>query len=257
MVAPEALVAAAHEKYAKQHGAEAYRAKLESASGYFHWLADRARGKFDMRTPEGRMDAFKFLLPTIQNISDKLERAAIANDVAGYLGVEQGVVLDQLKRSATDRRAPVASRPPVQPSLPALERILLTALLAGDEIREQILPRITPSMSDGFQCREIIDTLRQMAEADVPISFTGLEGRLSAQAQNLLHLAIAADDTSDETQLVEHAYACLRRLESDRRRAGIDELRARVKAAEAEGRLEEALRLMAELTRIEKEYSEV
>src|SRR5712692_757527 len=109
--------------YVKQHGAEAYRAKLDSASGYFHWLADRARARFDMRGAEGRMDAFKFLLPAVQKISDKLERAAIASDLAGYLGVEPGLVLDQFKRAAADRRAP-AILPQPRANIPALERIL-------------------------------------------------------------------------------------------------------------------------------------
>src|SRR6185312_10858741 len=108
---------ATHEKldpyeYVKRFGAEAYRAQLDSASSYFHWLADRARGKFDMRGADGRMDAFKFLLPAVQKISDKLERAAVASDLAGHLGVEPGLVLEQFKRAATDRHAPgqVAAR---------------------------------------------------------------------------------------------------------------------------------------------------
>ena len=33
-----------------------------------------------VRGAEGRMDAFKFLLPVVQKISDKLERAAVASD---------------------------------------------------------------------------------------------------------------------------------------------------------------------------------
>jgi len=240
------------DEYAKQHGAEAYRAKLESANGYFHWLADRARVKFDMRTSEGRMDAFKFLLPSIQKISDRLERASIANDVAGYLGVETGLVLDQLKRSATERRAPVPQTP-AQASISAIERILLTALLAGQDVREQILPRLSAQMTEAFQTREIVDVLRQMAPADGPVPFEALEGRLSPAAQSLLHQIIAADDTSDETQRLEHAHACLRRLEADRRKGQIDGLRARVKSAEGEGRLDEALRLMAELTKLERD----
>ena len=48
------------DEYVKQAGADAYRGKLEAAPAYFHWLADRARKKFDMRTVEGRMQGFKF-----------------------------------------------------------------------------------------------------------------------------------------------------------------------------------------------------
>jgi DNA primase len=59
-------------EYVRRFGAEAYRGQLDAASSYFHWLADRARTKFDMRGADGRMDAFKFLLPAVQKISDKL-----------------------------------------------------------------------------------------------------------------------------------------------------------------------------------------
>ena len=51
----------------------------------------------------------------------------------------------------------------------------------------------------------------------------------------------------------EQAQACLRRLESDFRKRQVGELRARVKAAEREGRVEEALSWMAELSRLERE----
>ena len=99
------------------------------------------------------MDAFKFLLPAVQKISDKLERAAVANDLAGYLGVEPGLVLEQFKRAATDRHAPgqVTARRARRPVTALLrrrprcrcrcERILLNALLSSDRTREEILPR--------------------------------------------------------------------------------------------------------------------
>ena len=77
-------------------------------SDYFHWLADRARARFDMRSADGRMDVFKFLLPSVQKIGDKLARAAVADDLASYLGVDRGLVLDQFKKAATERQAPAA-----------------------------------------------------------------------------------------------------------------------------------------------------
>src|SRR5207302_1538859 len=127
----------------------------------FHWLADRARGRFDMRSAEGRVDAFKFLLPSVQKISDKLERAAVASDMASYLGVEAGLVLDQFRRAATDRRT---QRPPVRPrvAIPAMERILLNALLVSSRVREEILPVLAREATECFVTREIFEAVRQM-----------------------------------------------------------------------------------------------
>jgi DNA primase len=238
--------------YVKQNGAEVYRTKLDSATGYFHWLADRARVKFDMKTPEGRVDAFKFLLPAVQKLPDKLERAAVANDLASYLGVDASLVLDQFKRAGPDRKAGSAPVPRTV-SIPALEKILLCALVSSEQVRERFLDRLTIELTAGFIMREIFEALRQMAADNGSVAFGSLEGRLSPQGQTLLHEAFVADETVEESVFLEQAEACLRRLESDAKRRVVDELRAAVKLAEREGRLEDAIRLMAELLKREKE----
>jgi DNA primase len=221
------------------------------------------------------MDAFKFLLPAVQRIPDKLERAAVANDLAGYLGVDPGLVLEQFKRAATDRRAPgldLAPRPKPQMQIPEIERILLNALVASDDARQQVLPRLKVAMTTGFVSREIFDALRQMS-ATGPVSFTELDARLGDPARALLHEMVAADETRDDVEHLARAEACLRRLEENSsgvagRISGldgnnyevfrpparrIDELRARIKAAEREGKTEEAHQWFAELHRLEQE----
>jgi DNA primase len=200
------------------------------------------------------MEAFRFLLPSVQKIGDKLERAAIANDLAGYLGVDAGLVLEQFKKAATDRRAPAtkaAVKAPV--SVPAIERILLNAVIASAEVRMEILPLLTADLIAEFATREIFETLRHMMEAGGGMTFSGLDARLSPELQSLLHDMVAADDISDDALSLELARACLRRLEGSAAKRRIDELRARVKSAEREGQVEDALAWMAELGRLEKE----
>jgi DNA primase len=241
------------DEYVKQNGADVYRAKLDAASTYFHWLADRARQKFDMRSSDGRMEAFKFLLPSVQKIGDKLERAAIANDLAGYLGVDAGLVLDQFKKAATDRRAAPAPKQAVKETVPAVESILLNAMVASAAVRAEILPQLTPDLIADFATREIFEALRQMAEGGAGATFSELDARLPPDLQNLLHTVLAADDIEDEGMSLESARACLRKLESGATKRRIDGLRGRIKAAEREGRITEALELMAELDHLEKE----
>jgi len=245
------------DEYVKQNGADAYRAKLDAASTYFHWLADRARQKFDMRTSDGRMEAFRFLLPSVQKIGDKLERAAIANDVAAYLGVDAGLVLEQFKKAATDRRGagglPQKAAPKQAVVVPAIEGILLNAMISSAEVRAEILPQLSPDLIAEFTTREIFETLRLIVESGAAVTFSGLDARLSAGLQTLLHSVIAADDIDSEASSVALAQACLRKLESGAMKRRIDELRARIKAAEREGQIAEALELMAELGHLEKE----
>ena len=242
--------------YVKKHGAEEYRAKLDAASGYFHWLADRARVKFDMKTPEGRMDAFKFLLPSVQKLPDKFEQVAVAHDLALYLGADAAVavgqVRNQLQRDGQVRKA--GSTPALRAvSIPELEKILLCALVSSSQVRSEVLPRLSPELTANFITREIFELLRQMVVTDGTFEFAGLEGRLSPAGQTLLHEAVMADETIEESVFLEQAEACVRRLESDARRRQVDELRALVKAAEREGRMEDAIGLMQELLKRERE----
>ena len=74
------------DEFCKKHGHELYRARITQAKPYFYWLADRARARFNMRDPQGRNDVFRFLLPAIQGLNDKLERVSVANDLASYQG---------------------------------------------------------------------------------------------------------------------------------------------------------------------------
>jgi len=257
-------------EYVKRFGAEAYRTQLDSASSYFHWLADRARAKFDMRGADGRMDAFKFLLPAVQKISDKLERAAVASDLAGYLGVEPGLILDQFKKAATDRHAPgqagarhgasrgsspasgPSSNGPPRVQVPAVERILLNALLSSESTRERILPQLPAELTAGFVGLEVISALRQMAEAG-SVNFAALDARLSELGRTLLHEIVAADEISEDAECLAQAEACLQGLKTSFQRRRMEEVRTRIRTAEREGNLEQALHWMAELQRVEEE----
>jgi DNA primase len=240
------------DEFVKQFGADEYRNRLDSASTYFHWLADRARARFDMRSSDGRMDAFKFLLPAVQKITDKLERAAVANDLAGYLGVDPGLVLDQFKRSATDRRTVVPTQKP-RLEMPALERILLNSLISSEETRRQILPRLPHALEETFETHEIFSALAHVTEQGSASPFADMDARLSEGSKALLHELTTADEIGDDAMCLAQAEACLCRLEDAFHKRQLDRLRAQVKAAEREGKVEQALKLLGELGRLEQE----
>src|ERR1019366_3391321 len=116
------------DEYCKQRGAAAYQERLEGAKGYFYWLADRARARHDMRTTEGKVAVLQFLMPAVERISDRLERMTIAHDVAGYPGVERGMVLDSFRRAVAERRDKPLEGP--RGALRHDARMLFNALLA-------------------------------------------------------------------------------------------------------------------------------
>jgi DNA primase len=240
------------DEYVKANGAEAYRAHVEKAPGYFYWLGDRARSRFDMRTSEGRVAGLKFLLPAVQRISDKLERATVANDLANYLGIETGLVLEHFRKAATERREktlPNAAAVEVRP----VERILLNAALSGPEIRQSILPRLkrAPQLEQ-FRTVRIFQALIAMEESGAPFRVADLQARLPEADQDLFSALLFADKGDSDQAAGEDAEACLRELERSALEARRATLKARIKEAERAGILEEALRYAEELGRLER-----
>jgi DNA primase len=238
------------DEYIKAHGADDYRARAESATGYFYWLADRARAKFDMRTAEGRMEGLRFLMPAIQRVSDKLERAAIANDIASYLGVAQSMVLDQFRKAAGARGD---IRENAQPVIPAIEKLLLIGLLDNDELREEILPALAgmPAVEQ-FATRTIFEAIFRVWESDGKIQYSEVEARLEDKDKALLASALLADEIGEGAVSLDQARACIRTLELAGRKSAQADLRMRIKAAERSGDMTEALRLAGELNRTQQ-----
>lgn len=240
------------DEYCKQRGAEAYLAKLDAAKNYFYWLADRARAKFDMKTAEGRVAAFQFLLPAIQRLSDKLERLAVVNDVAGYLGVDAGPVLESFRRAAAERREKTvhAAAEPVR----AVEGILLNLVLVNAEARANLLPRLkTMPAVTHFSTRRIFEAIFALDEAGKTVVFSELDARLEDNDRALLASAVLSRETGEEIFSLEQGEACLLSLEASQHESDRAALKARVKAAEREGNLSEAIRLTQELARIERD----
>jgi DNA primase len=237
------------DEYCRQHGAEAYREQVKSAPNYFHWLAGRARARFDMRSADGRYQAFQFLLPAIQSLTDKLERVAVANDVAGYLGVESALVLDNFRKMAADRGR--ASAPSVRETLRHTDRILISVLLSSPEQCEELIGYIKPlpSLRSGV-AGKVYEALIAMHEAGSPITYAALNGRLEQRDQDLLASAFLAGDGEAQAATQDEAYACVEAMVAEERERERAALKTRIKEAERAGDHAQAMTLSVELHRL-------
>jgi DNA primase len=236
------------DEYCKLHGSDAYAERIEHAKGYFYWLADRARAKHDTRTSEGKVAVLEFLLPKVQRITDSLERMTIANDVAGYLGVSQGMVLDRFKKAVTERSA----KPIEQPQNPLRhdERMLLCALLTIAELRTELIEQMKDLETvDTLPSRRLFQAIFALDDAGSRVGFDEVNARLEEADQNLLAQAVLGDDGEISHEEVMAALASLRRTEEQYRRV---QLKARIAELERAGKFEEALRVTMELQGLDR-----
>lgn len=239
------------DEYCKQRGTEAYQERVAAAKDYFYWLADRARAKNDVRTPEGVVAVLKALLPAVQRISDRLERMAIAGNLADYIGVERGVVLESFRKAAADRQEKTIEKP--SEGLRADEKGLLQVILSDAEGREELLAELAEAaLPERMATRKILQSVRGLHAAGTAVTFDAVNARLEPDDQVLLAEVLLGEDAEIQEMTAEHGRRCLdslRRSEQQRRRS---ELKAQVKQAERAGNMAEALRLSEELMQLER-----
>jgi DNA primase len=240
------------DEYCKQRGADAYSAALADAKNYFYWLADRARAKYDMRSAEGRVAAFQFLLPAIQRLTDKIDRSAIAGDVAGYLGVDSGLVLENFRKAATDRHDKTLAVPaePVRHD----EKILLNLFLSSEEARNRLIPelRTLAEAVERLATRRIFQALFALYDAGAPFGLTELDARLDEADRSRLASIVLAGETREEDLSLALGEACLEKLQRQTLDSRGAALKASIRDAERAGNPAEALRFYEELHRFEK-----
>jgi DNA primase len=241
------------DEFCKRHGADEYRRLLDSAPDYFIWLADRARTRFDMHTGEGRLEAFKFLVPAIHLLPDKIRRAALADELASYLRLEnRNLALEQIRRAAVERRQAPASDSLPDDSFSKAEKLLIRLLFESAPARKEMLQGILETAGQQqLPSAPIFDAVNAVESEDGEFQFSAVEGRL--EERHRLALARILFEKDQPTCSIEEgtqAYAALQRKALEKR---LIDVRREIAEAEKNGDRERCLRLLqvkTELARV-------
>jgi DNA primase len=239
------------DEYCKERGAAAYQKQLEGAKGYFYWLADRARARFDTKTSEGVVEVLKFLLPAVQRVSDRLERMTIANDVAAYIGVDRGLVLDSFRKVVADRKDNTIAQPKELARVD--EKGLLSVLLSDVEGRESLLADLEKlDILDRLATRRIYQTVLGVYSGGGALTFGAVSSRLEPEDQSALAEAILSEEVEGRETTLEYGRQCLESLRRSDDQRRCRDLKVRIKEAERAGDTGEVMRVLKELQSLER-----
>jgi DNA primase len=119
--------------YIRRKGKDAYAAALKNSQKYFDYLIERARTQFPVRTGEGKKQAVNHLLPHVQRVPSRIIRDELAQEIAQKLGIDSGVLRQELKHVATTRSA-AAVKAPAEAQVTDAERILVRALASARQM---------------------------------------------------------------------------------------------------------------------------
>ncbi len=239
------------DEYIQTNGASAYQKLLEQAPSYFHWLADEARKKFDTKTAEGRVDAFKLLLPAIEQVQDRIERAAIATEVAEQLGIGRELVQHALRQKSASE--PLRRPRDVLSAVPPNEKLLLACMLASVDARAVIRHYLRESHAlQTLDMKPIFEGILNVHESGHPFSLASVTEKLEPHYEQILMAISFSESGIAEEHAAEQALACLKLLESKSVQAQCEALKKRIRDFENEGKFTEAIRLMNELDAVKR-----
>ena len=232
------------DEYIQANGVAAYSKLLDETQSYFHWLVASARKKFDTRTAEGRIDAMKFVLPAVEQVQDRIERAAIATEIADQLGVERELIHRALKPGAA---AIPAKAPDPASAAPPNEKLLIACVLASRDARAVIRHYFAESnLLQTLELKTIVQAILEHAEEQrLPIS--EISEALDPHSRKILEAITFSESGVSEDRAAEQALDCLKLLEAKSRQSQREALKKQIRRFELEGNLAEAMRLISEL----------
>jgi DNA primase len=176
--------------FIRRKGKAAYAEELKKSQRYFHYLIERARAQFPVRSAEGKVKAVNYLLPHIQRIPSRIVRDELAGEIAQKLSIDSAVLRQELRHAASNRSAAsVKAHPEAQ--LTDAEKIIIQALTSGKEMQ---MSQEHISSRDGAE--EEFDPVRQARYA-----LENEQLHVGLATESLMEALLRAPEPAELTQL--------------------------------------------------------
>jgi DNA primase len=249
--------------FIRKHGVTEYQQRRGEAQPHIQFVIDQAVRDRNLHSPADKAAAVEETLPFVRAVRSRIQKREYFDIAMDGLRVppDQRRELWQRIRSgaSTDaasvqemvRRSP-GSRPTVA------EERLLQLLLANEELRKIVVPRLEPTYYEGLATSAIFRALAGLDQEDKENTLDSLSTAIAddVQATEFLARLMMSESPESFDEALAAADSCLDALcllKIDRR---IDELSSEVAEAERAGEDERRDRLALELLQLSKQRSD-
>ncbi|HEX6853069.1 MAG TPA: DNA primase [Candidatus Polarisedimenticolaceae bacterium] len=207
--------------YLRKEGFEAYDRLVRQAPGYLDFLIAREAAARDVATVAGKVEAVNALLPRLASLPNAIERAAWAGKIAGVLGIEDELVLQELRGALRHGKAAIRHRAEPQAAVSALESRIVALLLRDPACRDQARKGLDPSELDADRVAPIVQIILDLEGAGASVDPPSV---MAALDRDDLRDLVARIAFHDEAEPSDNEFAgCLETLRRRRlRREGRD-----------------------------------
>src|SRR5256714_12308614 len=243
--------------FIRKYGVADYQERRGAAQPHIQFVIDQAVRDRNLHRPADKAAAIEETLPFVRAVRSRIQRREyfdIAMDALRVQPDQRRELWQRTKAGATIDAAAVQQviAPVNKPTV--AEHKLLELLLANEELRKIILPRLDKSDYEGLATAAILSTLAKLDEQEREISFDSLSSAMAddAPANELLARLMITEEVESFDDALAQANSCLNALRLMKLDRHIDELTSEIAEADRAGEAERRDRLSMELLDLSK-----
>jgi DNA primase len=229
--------------YVRENGAGEYRDRLKEALPYFEYLTREVAGRRDLGDSGGKIGALNEVLPFLARIDNPVRRAGYVELIASVFGIEDRLVLQELKEAVRQRRKAIGTRGEAALSAPRriseAEARLVRSLLDSPEVRDALLGEIEEDDIATTGIVEIVRAVRRAVESGENVTYPHIGAEISDNARDIL-TRIAAISCPAPTE--EDGRGCLTALRATRFQLQMSEIQKQLESGNATAEIDDLLR---------------
>ncbi len=249
--------------FIRKHGVTEYQKRRGEAQPHIQFVIDQAVRDRNLHSPADKAAAVEEALPFVRAVRSRIQKREYFDITMDALRVQPDQRRELWQRIRSGASTDAASvqelvkRSPMSRPTVAEER-LLELLLANQELRKIILPKLEPADYEGLASAMIFRTLISLVAADKEIGFDSLSSQTAddPRASELLARLMMTETSEAFDESIAAAESCLNALRLMKLDRHIDELSSELAEAERAGDAGLRDRLAVELLESSKQRGE-
>ncbi len=224
-----------------QENPEKWHQMISEAKSILQFYFETTFARYDPRTPEGKRDISKIILPVVKRIPNVIERAHWVQELAKKLGVKEEVVEEELKNVGSAQ----IDSPLAEEDEPILPKVITRKQLLEERAASLVLK------NPGNTLELITDDYLPYFNPKIQTIFTDLKQQKSPQEDDFVnYLFLMGEVVGEDIDCRTEVQLSLREMEKMETRSKLDEISQEIKKAELEKELERVNNLTREFNKL-------
>jgi DNA primase len=177
------------DEYVKARGAENYIKALKGSLPFLDYIVEDAIAANDQTKPAGKVETINAILPYLNMVRDRIERAEQIEKIADRLKIESKLIRGELKKAVELRSERISERAVIatQAIKPA-ERKLIEMMLHSPDVRRKLLFQVTEDDFRNLRTEGLFRLIFDFERQQIEPSYSSLAEKLEDEdlARNLL-----------------------------------------------------------------------